>query len=73
MCRHVPLAANTLICHLMGSLLSVVYSQPQKYCYLRLAMEDSLYVHDIFHKFLRRGYRISIISGCILALKKEGV
>lgn len=71
MCGHVPLAANTLICHLMGSLLSVVYAQPQKYCYLRLAMEDSLYVH-IFHKFLRRGYRISIISGCIWHLKKKG-
>lgn len=35
-------------------------------------MEDSLYVHNIFHKFLCRGYLVSRLSGCILELSEGG-
>lgn len=72
-CVQVPLATNTLICHLLiGSLLSVLDAQLQKYCHFRLAMEDSLYVHRLFHKFLCCGRLVSIISGCIFALNERG-
>lgn len=64
---------NTLIYHLLtGSLLSVLDAQLQKYCHLRPVIEDSLYVHNVFHKFLCCGYLVSRISGCILALNKRG-
>lgn len=56
----------------MGSLFSVLDAQLQKYRHLRPVMEDSLYVHNIFHKCLCCGYLVSRLSGCILELSEGG-